>query len=375
MKHGLMYVNRASGMKKILKICLILLGIVFAIVLAYGIYVAIVYFTYTRIEDQVFVPTDGTAAYTYVETEKEYTIATYNIGFGAYTPEFTFFMDGGHESWAFSEESVLYCMNGAMELMEQLDPDFILFQEVDSDSTRSYHIDEQEMLREKLQGYSSATAQNYHSAFLMYPLYQPHGASNSGIMTLSDVEITSSLRRSLPIADGFGKLLDYDRCYEVSRIPVENGKELVLYNVHLSAYGGSDAVRSGQMSMLFGDMEQEYKEGNYVICGGDFNHDFTGTSVADLNPNLDTSQETYGWVQPFPNQYLPAGLTRALDYSKGAVEPTCRNCDLPYEEGNFVVVVDGFILSDNVEITYLENIQTGFAYSDHNPVEMKFVLK
>ena len=41
---------------------------------------------------------------------------------------------------------------------------------------------------------------------------------------------------------------------------------------------------------------------------------------------------------------------------------------------NFVTVVDGFLVSDNVEAT-AENIDTDFAYSDHNPVLLRFTLK
>ena len=35
----------------------------------------------------------------------------------------------------------------------------------------------------------------------------------------------------------------------------------------------------------------------------------------------------------------------------------------------------GFIISDNVEMTSYEVADTGFAYSDHQPVIMKFMLK
>jgi hypothetical protein len=38
-------------------------------------------------------------------------------------------------------------------------------------------------------------------------------------------------------------------------------------------------------------------------------------------------------------------------------------------------VIDGFLVSDNVEVTELHNVDTGFAYSDHNPVMMRFTLK
>ena len=41
----------------------------------------------------------------------------------------------------------------------------------------------------------------------------------------------------------------------------------------------------------------------------------------------------------------------------------------------YVVTLDGFIISDNVEMTSYEVADTGFAYSDHQPVIMKFMLK
>ena len=152
---------------------------------------------------------------------------------------------------------------------------------------------------------------------------------------------------------------------------MENGRELVLYNVHLSAYGGSDEIRAAQMNMLFSDMLEEYRAGNYCVCGGDFNHDFTGDSTQRLNGG-ETAE--FGWAQPFPIDMLPKGLIRCTDYTCGEQRPTCRNCDIPYEEGNFTIIVDGFIVSDNVTVTFLENVQTGFTYSDHNPVVMRFTL-
>lgn len=343
-----------------------IVGTVLLIVLGYLCYVL---FSYSRIEDrQVLEPTqtgqDGALA-----VGKTYTAVTQNVGFGAYTPEFTFFMDGGTQSWAESEESVLACIRAAAEQVGEADPDFILFQEVDTDSTRSYHIDQQRLLTEWFADYSSVFAVNYHSAFLAYPFTQPHGASNSGLLTLSKQNVTSAVRRSLPISESFSKFLDLDRCYAVSRIPVENGKELVLYNVHSSAYGSSDEIRTAQMSMLLADMQAEAAKGNYTICGGDFNHDFTGDSTQRLNGGEGVD---FGWARPFPAELLPDGIRRCTDYQK--LTPTCRNCDLPYEEGNFTIIVDGFLVSDNVTAVSVENVSTGFAYSDHNPVVLQFIL-
>ena len=102
----------------------------------------------------------------------------------------------------------------------------------------------------------------------MVPPWEPHGKSLSGMAVFSSYPIESAIRRSLPIQEGFKKLLDLDRCYQVVKIPVENGKYLCLYHVHLSAYGHDDSVRAGQIGMLTADMQPERKKGKYIVSGG-----------------------------------------------------------------------------------------------------------
>lgn len=335
-------------------------------------YVAYVFLSYSRIEDNVSLPTAGNASQA-ASVGTEYTAVSYNVGFGAYTPEFTFFMDEGKESRARSAESVQECINGVSDIALSYDPDISLFQEVDTDSTRSWHIDQVKMINDKFYAhsdYDSVFAQNYHSAYLMYPLNKPHGASNSGLLTESRFDVTSSLRRSLPIAEGFKKILDLDRCYSISHIPVDNGKEIVLFNTHLSAYGTDAAQGNAQLEMLFADMKAAYDAGNYVICGGDFNHDFTTTSKEYFNPGTD---KTYSWCNPFPDSIIPEHFSKCTSY--GEMMHSTRYTNIPYGDDSFVVILDGFIVSDNVECTYVQNIDTGYKYTDHNPVVMRFVLK
>lgn len=355
--------------KKVLKMVFAILGVIVLIVVGY---VSYVFLSYNRIEDLQEITVSGEGSLTEAQVGEEYVILTQNEGFGAYTADFTFFMDGGKQSWANSKDSVVWCVDEAAQKMLSFEPDFVLFQEVDTDSTRSYHVNELAQLDEHFKGFSRAFAVNYHSAFLMYPLTQPHGKSNSGIVTYSKVNMTSSMRRSLPISTSFSKILDLDRCYSVSRMNTDNGKEFVLFNIHSSAYGGNDQIRTAQMTMLFNDMKKEYAAGNYVICGGDFNHDFTGDSASILNAGKGGD---YGWAQAFPKELLPAGLRQVTEYSDETLVATTRNCNVPYGEDSFTVILDGFIVSDNVEVTYVQNIDTGFVYSDHNPVLMKFCLK
>ena len=54
---------------------------------------------------------------------------------------------------------------------------------------------------------------------------------------------------------------------------------------------------------------------------------------------------------------------------------TTRYTNIPYDPAkSFTVILDGFIVSDNVKCNYVQNIDTGYQYTDHNPVVMKFEL-
>ncbi len=343
--------------------------LILLVILVAGGYVAYVFLSYSRIEDNLALTPGGDAEDT-AKAGEEYTIVTYNLGFGAYTADFTFFMDEGKESRARSKESVENCINNTADIALSYDPDFVLFQEVDIGSTRSHQVEERNIINGKFSGYDNIFAQNYDSAYLMYPITEPHGASKSGILTESRFNITSGLRRSLPIATGAKKILDLDRCYSISRIPVDDGKELVLINQHLSAYGTDASQGNAQLEMLFADMKAEYEKGNYVICGGDFNHDFTTDSREHFNPGTD---KIYSWCQPFPDDIIPEGFKKCTDYADGMVSTT-RYTNIPYSEESFTVILDGFIVSDNVQCTYVQNMDKAYEYTDHNPVVMKFIL-
>lgn len=369
-------IHAKKKMPKWLKITLkSVIGVVILILAVVLIYFSYVLIDYHRIDDWQTLEIESNAEKDKVNINTEYTIVTQNMGFGAYTADFTFFMDGGKESRAKSADSVKWCFEQGMSLVNTYQPDFVLIQEVDLKSTRTFKINQKELIDNYFEDYDSNFAVNYDSPYLMYPLSCPHGKSYSSIVTYANVKMTEAIRRQLPISTSLSKLLDLDRCYSKTKIMVENGKELILYNVHLSAYGRSEEVREGQMRMLLGDMSEECNKGNYVICGGDFNHDFLGDSVKTINGDQDTS--SFEWAYPFPIEMLDeyTGIIRAEAYNDGLILPTCRNCDIPYVEGNFTIIVDGFLISDNIDITYLENVQTGFSYSDHGPVVMKFKLQ
>lgn len=364
--------------KRFLKMAGRTAGVLFGtLVLVAAVYAAYLILSYKRLPDNLelslTVAEEGEQMQQPVQTGQEYGIVTYNIGFGAYTPQFSFFMDGGESSVAESRESVLNTVRGAASYVsETINPDFVLWQEVDLDATRSHHVDEYEEIQEYFKDCYMTFAVNYDSAFLFYPPTQPHGKSKAGLAVMSQYPIESALRRSFPISTSFSKFLDLDRCYSINRIPVEGGKYLCIINLHMSAYGNSDEIRQGQIAMLCGDMQKEYAAGNYIVCGGDFNH--------DLKALTDDGSERESWAYPFPREELPEGFRFCLDdlseQERAAMHDSARNADEAYNpETTYTVTLDGFIISDNVKCTWYENVDLQYQYSDHDPVYMRFVLQ
>ena len=365
--------------KAVKRVLAVLLTIILLVVVVVGCYIAYLMITYNRIADKQPIDIENNVAEVALQVDQEYTATTYNIGFGAYTPDYTFFMDEGimedgthkvgEHSVAASEESVRACTQGSIDLIREVNPDFALFQEVDTDSTRSYNVDQKAAIEQAFPNMGSAFAVNFHSSFLAYPIPEMHGIVNAGLLSLSDTRVQSAVRRSFPVDDGFPtKFFDLDRCFLIERIPVSNGADLVLINNHMSAYDEGGKIRAQQLELLTGVMKSEVEAGNYVIVGGDWNHALCGS--AEMYPS---QAQVPPWVATFDDRLLPEGFTVVAADNLAEV-PTCRNNDIPYEKGvTYVTTVDGFIVSSNVEAHAL-NIDAGFKYSDHNPVLLTFKL-
>ena len=360
-------------MKKLLKA---LLCIILAIVIIAAAYLAYCLIAFHRIGDDTALDASPTGISVIPTIDTEYDIVSWNIGFGAYEDDYGFFMDGGTQSWAWSKERLDANLTAIANLLYEQQANFYFIQEVDIDSTRSYHFDERTYLtdpgRKNLQYYSHTFAQNYDSPFLFYPFTQPHGTCRAGLMTFSRYGIKSAVRKELPIERGLTKFLDLDRCFSVNRIPVDNGKELVLINFHLSAYTSDGTIATEQLHIVLDYMQEEYKKGNYCIAGGDFNKDILG----DSSVYFGKSDIEYTWAQPIPEgTFDNYNVTLEAPLDKASPVPSSRNADGPYHQGQYVLTIDGFMVTDNVKVTGSEVIDTQFKYSDHNPVSMTFILQ
>ena len=133
---------------KILKTILKILGWILG-VLVLVVAVALVVFTiaeYRPADVETVIPEQQAEAV--LETGKPLTIVSWNCGYGALGDNAEFFMDGGTSVYTADKERVTSNLDGIREKLQALSPDFIILQEVDINSSRSYSIDERTILRD-----------------------------------------------------------------------------------------------------------------------------------------------------------------------------------------------------------------------------------
>ena len=297
---------------------------------------------------------------------EDLTLVTMNTGYAGLDKSTDFFMDGGTGVNPESREQVEGNLAGIADTLRSLPADIYYLQETDVNSGRTYYIDEAAYYEDAL-GMSGAFAYNYKCSFVPYPVPMI-GHVESGILTLSDLKTDEAQRVALPVSFRWPiSTCNLKRCLLVEYLPLEGtDAKLVLVNLHLEAYDEGEG-KIAQTKMLADLLRSEYEKGNYVIAGGDFNQTFPGVKEY---PVVDTENWAPGVIG---SDVLPEGFSFAVDDSL----PTCRLLSAPYTrsyETSQVYVIDGFIVSPNVQVKTVETIRTDFENSDHQPVKLEVTL-
>ena len=303
-----------------------------------------------------------------------FSVVSWNIGYGSLGKESDFFMDGGQQSRPDNQQTVDKNIAGIVETLRP-DPrdwmaDFMLLQEVDSGSKRSYGVVETDAIAAGV-GFTNAYALNYKCAFVPVPPTAPLGKVSSGVFTLASTEITDAERIALPSPFKWPmSVANLKRCLLVTRVPLQDAdRELVLVNLHLEAYDDG-AGKLAQTKALMEFLTAEYEKGNYVIAGGDFNQTFPG--ALEQYPVKNAELWTPGVLD---EKDLPGAGWRFVTDLK---TPTCRLLNEPYNPASAATqyyVIDGFIVSPNVRVDGVETVDAHFEFSDHNPVLMNVTLQ
>lgn len=305
---------------------------------------------------------------TRVINSTELSFISWNIGYGGLGKKMDFFYDGGKKVRPEKTEFNYYWKN-IKKVIESLDTaDFILLQEVDFESKRSYFVKQDVQISSILNDFCMQKVLNYSVRYVPVPLFKPMGVVHGGLLTFSKYTPDQAFRHSYPeLASWPEKLFLLDRCFIESRYKINSQKELVILNTHNSYYIKDDSLREMEIQVIRQKMLDEYAKGNYVIAGGDWNQNPPGLKNVNFKSN-DLFKATHLSMRPeFPAENWKFVFDKQY--------PTNRWVDTPYHPGETpTTIIDFFIVSPNVHLIDVKTIPLDFEYSDHQPVFMKIRL-
>ena len=333
--------------------------LVVLIPLVYIIFLMIYEYKPKEIEDAIMINPNNKLL------EKEFSLTTFNLGYCSLDKDNDFFFESGKNSRAISKEKVVSNLEGNLSIIKELDSDFYLLQEVDESGSRSYNVNQLESITTKFDNFNNSFAYDYRLKHLWYPLFKPMGSAYSGLLTLSKYGIDTSTRYELRGEESFPRRLFFlKRCMVVNKLKTKDNKDLYMINIHLSAYDKNGDIRKQQVEFLIEYLNELYDETkNYIIVGGDWNH---------LLPKELYKEDMPEWVNTLPEELYQDKFRLVYDKSVNTV----RSEDTPYIKGqNFETVIDGFLVSPNVETVDVKSLDYGFKFTDHNPVKATFRLK
>ncbi|HSN49779.1 MAG TPA: endonuclease/exonuclease/phosphatase family protein [Bacteroidales bacterium] len=300
----------------------------------------------------------------------EFTFFSWNIGYGGLGKEMDFFYEGGKRVRPEEEEFNRY-FSGIRDEVSRVDStDFILLQEVDRHSKRSYYTDEVKEIGKLLTQQAAYFAKNYDSRYVPLPLKSPMGRVVSGIVVFTRIAPVSAERIDFGTAFPWPKQLFFlQRCFIMMKFKLDNGKKLVVINTHNSTFDKEGEMRKEEMAMLEKYAQKEFREGNYVVIGGDWNVNPPDWWTAPLNGN--TRPREMKEIFPPLNHNVFSGWHFAFD----PAVPTNRDVDGPYMNGKTkTTIIDFFVVSPNIKVMKVETIPLSFENSDHQPVWIKIKI-
>lgn len=288
-------------------------------------------------------------------TQEIFTIMTYNIG---YLSGMTNNQPVKRPDKAFFDKN----METFLQLLEEIQPDIIGFQEIDFHSKRSHYVNQLETIAEKAQYKYAAKAINWDRRYMPFPYWPPSlhfGRILSGQAVLSRWPILSTERivLSKPKSTPFYYNAFYlDRLIQVVKIKI-GSKNLIILNVHLDAIDRE--TRENQANRLL-DIYRSYKDDYPVLLVGDFNSippdaprkkDFPDEPVTDFR-----NDRTIQFFLEDPG--LKAANTTTFTF------PT----DSPTRQLDYI-----FYTHDKIQL--IKVFVPTIASSDHLPTVMQFSLK
>lgn len=346
-------------MKKILKAIAYLVGFLALIFLGF---IAVMWATEWKPAEIEPQSTEGLAAD--VITKDTLKIVSWNIGYAGLGDDMDFFYDGG-SSVQCSEQRTVENLNAIIAFLRQHDDaDFILLQEVDFDSKRSYHMNEYDSICAAMPQYMGWSGLNYVSGFVPIPVTDPIGKVKSGVVILSRYAPIEVLRLQYPGGFGFPtRIFNLKRCLLTASFRLDDSDTpLYISTTHNTAYD-TGGMRSGEMSFL-----RSYLNGKpLAVTAGDWN-----SNPPSYTPSRRELDDAHFSPLPLKAADFPSDWIFLADTSTYST----RYGYEPYNPATTTrTILDFALLGSGISPLEVQTVDLGFKNSDHNPVVMKLRVK
>ncbi|HEV2562528.1 MAG TPA: endonuclease/exonuclease/phosphatase family protein [Rhizomicrobium sp.] len=293
----------------------------------------------------------------------ELSVLTWNLGYAGLGEESDFLADGGTHLLPPSRRIVLKNIGGITDTLKGVDADVYIFQEVARSGLLTYWVNVKSRLESVFRGMSRSFHADTLTRLVPHPLRLTHGTEIFSRHALEDVE-------TWPLpgeADAFFGIMRKSYNVHVARLNTAAGARWTIMNIHLAAFDHEAIARKQQLAKLLAFASREYENGGHVVIGGDWNLMLAGTEF----PATADPRHRF-WLHPMPANATDAGWRFAVDPSL----PTVRTDERPYTKGvNATAIIDGFLVSPNVEVVSIRTENLEFRYSDHQPVLGRFVMR
>lgn len=303
-----------------------------------------------------------------VPTDSNLSVLVWNVQFAA-SRAHHFFYDGGQVVYVPASD-VTATLDEMARVVRELDPDVVLWQELDRDSDRTGNVDQLQAMLQR-SPYACTTSTPYHKVgYVPIPAYEPMGKVDFHLAVFSKYRLTSATRHQLALMNepAWRQWFNLRRALLDVRALMDNGKELALLNTHLSAFSNNDGTLFEQVGQIDHHLMALESAGVAWVLGGDFN----ALPPGDGYERLAEEGASYGPETPMTklyDRYTPIWSERALRDAPEAIRTY-----LPFGASEPDRTIDYGFVGREVTLLGAEVLQER-DISDHLPFVIRMALE
>ncbi|MCF6275498.1 MAG: endonuclease/exonuclease/phosphatase family protein [Robiginitomaculum sp.] len=287
-------------------------------------------------------------------------ILNWNIGYAGLGKESDFIMDGGENLLPPSVEIVEKNLAGIQKILRQNKTDFYTIQEISEPDMLNLGVDVLGGVTDTLSGTDWFFSYDFRTQFIPRTFALKHGLALIASVKTDPVKLIRLPNEPTRLQG----LIQRQYHIQTREFTDADGNAWVILNIHLSAFDEGGNIRVQQYEKLLEIAGEYYADGKHVVIGGDWNMQLTPTNFSHT-----TKEKDLFWLKILPYASLPADWELVFDPNV----PTVRTNERPYIKGeNYTTIIDGFLVSPNVEVVSARGIDTNFEFTDHQPTLAKF---